>query len=146
MGILLPILMDAYELKELEKKIARLKEEKEHAEKLRALKLLEAHYGISARLSEIKAKHPLLTLPAVQAKNAITHFAFPHFSEETKRKFGEMAKTLHNHMQRVASNKAFAERLREGQTALNPATGDLITKNKEYGKGYVATKRVMVSV
>ena len=49
-------------------------------------------------------------------------------------------------MLRVESNRAFAAGLREGQTALNRQTGDLITKTKETGKGYIATKKVMVKV
>ena len=131
---------------ELKRKILELKEKKERAEAIRKLKLQEAHYKISSKLAEVKANHPFLTLPAVQAKHTITHFTFPHFSEETKRKFKDVAEKLHAHMQRVSSNKVFAEHLREGQTALNPETGDLITKNKNYGKGYIVTKRIKVKV
>lgn len=137
--------MDAKELERLEREIRRLKMEKEHADQMRALKLKEARYKLSAKMSDVAARHPFLTLPAVQAKRA-TKFALPHFGEETRQRFREVAKKLHNHMQRVASNKAFAEHLREGQTALNPETGDMLTKTKESGKGYIVTKRVKVRV
>ena len=110
------------------------------------LKLKEARYNLSAKMSHVAAKHPFLTFPAVQAKNAAVHFRFPHFSEETRHKFREVAEKLHAHMQRVASNKAFAEHLREGQTALNPETGDLLTKTKESDKGYVATRKIKVRI
>lgn len=132
-------------LKKIHENIKRLKKEKELADQIRALKLQEAKNKVSAKLSNAAANHPFLSLPAVQANKAI-HFQFPHFSEETKSKFRNVAEKLHAHMERVASNKAFAERLREGQTALNPETGDLLTKTKESGKGYIVTKRVKVKV
>ena len=133
-------------MKELQERINKLKREKESNDNIRMLKLREAKYGLSAKLSHVAAKHPFLTLPAVQAKRAVTNFTFPHFSEETKRKFRDVASKLHAHMLRVASNRAFAERLAEGQTALNPQTGDVLTKTNKVGKGYLVTKRVMVKV
>jgi hypothetical protein len=135
--------VDAEEIRELQERINKLKREKESNDNIRMLKLREAKYGLSAKLSHVAAKHPFLTLPAVQAKRAVTNFTFPHFSEETKRKFRDVASKLHAHMLRVASNRAFAARLREGQTALNRQTGDLITKTKETGKGYIATKKLV---
>lgn len=110
--------MVAKDLTNIKEKIERLKREKEHA------------------------KHRFLALPEVQKMRKV-RFTLPHFSEETKHKFREVASKLHAHMQRVASNRAFAERLREGQTALNRQTGDLITKTKETGKGYIATKKLV---
>ena len=137
--------MNDEDLKDIKRRIEKLKKEKELAEQMRMLKLQEAKYKVSSKLSKAASNHPFLTLPAVQANKAV-HFQFPHFSEETKTKFRNVAEKLHAHMERVASNKAFAERLREGQTALNPKTGDLLTKTKESGKGYIVTKRVKVKV
>jgi hypothetical protein len=96
--------------------------------------------------AEAEGHRHSLSLPAVQSHRKRLHFTFPHFSEETKQKFREAARKIHAHMLRVESNRAFAARLREGQTALNRQTGDLITKTKETGKGYIATKKVMVKV
>jgi hypothetical protein len=138
--------MEGKEIKALQERINKLQKEKEQADQMRMLKLKEAKYKLSSRLSNTAAKHPFLSFPFIQAKRAATNFTFPHFSEETKRKFRDVASKLHNHMVRVASNRAFAERLAEGQTALNPQTGDLLTKTKEVGKGYIITKRVRVRV
>lgn len=137
--------MEDKKLREIEDKIKRAKEEKELADKERELKLKEFHSRISSKLSRMEADHPFLTLPAVEASKRLPHFSFPHFSisNETKRKFRMVAKRLREHMERVMSNKAFAEHLTEGETKLNPVTHDLITKTDG---GYIATKKIKVKI
>ena len=131
-------------LKELEEEGKRLQEERERKMEVLNTRLQVAKQKLANLPRRFEASHPVVSSTGRVASKAAKD-ALKGVAEETRRTAIPVLKVegrkflrwAREKARRVASNQAFASTLYEGQSKVNPETGQRVTKHKD--GSYTAT-------
>lgn len=130
-------------LKEAKEKLKKNAEAEANLEELRKYKLEKLKKDLALSTHRFAAEHPLFTFPYFALKETKPNLAVKEHLHELGTQLKNLAERAREHMARVSSNRAFAQKLKEGAVALNPATGAVIKKDSSRSQGYLVLKRAV---